>query len=115
MFAEFPSPYLGEHEREVWRQQAKAYAASIEDWANKYFYYRFYPNGMAIPDTFEGFTQMLSGTPPREISSKLEFADFSHALQSLKQVKQFKSCAKNFLQIWKLPILFFDCYFFYLF
>ena len=99
MFAEFPSPYLDEHEREVWRQQAKAYAASIEDWANKYFYYRFYPNGMAIPDTFEGFTQMLSGTPPKEISSKLEFADFSHALQSLKQVKQFKSCAKNFLQI----------------
>lgn len=60
MFAEFPSPYLDEHEREVWRQQAIAYAASIEDWANKYFYYRFYPNGMAIPDTFEGFTQMLS-------------------------------------------------------
>ena len=99
MFAEFPSPYLDEHEHEVWRQQALAYAASIEDWANKYCYYRFYPNGMAIPDTFEGFTQMLSGTPPREISSKLEFADFSHALQSLKQIKQFKSCAKNFLQI----------------
>lgn len=99
MFAEFPSPYLEEHEREVWGQQATAYAASIEDWANKYFYYRFYPNGMAIPDTYEGFTQMLSGTPPREISAKLEFADFSHALQSLKQIKKFKCCAKNFLQI----------------
>jgi len=107
----FPSPYMEEKRREVFRQQGIAYGSTILDFIHDFFFYRLLD---ITHDTWSMFTVELlriehNDRRYRSKESKLKeyrdkafkkfgFAEFSRCLQSLKHQKVYKSCAKDFLQ-----------------
>ncbi len=112
IYGEFPSKYLDDKTREMWRQQGKGYGSDLMDFIHDFFYYRLAE--IEAPDSWQLFTiEMMFTKDDRhhrsmeyklqqyrdKVFEKFAFPEFSRCLQVLKVQKRFKQCAKNFLQV----------------
>ena len=62
IYGEFPSKYLDDKTREMWRQQGKGYGSDLMDFIHDFFYYRL--ADIETHDTWQLFTKMVGKKMP---------------------------------------------------
>ena len=120
LYGEFPSKYMDEKTREVWRQQGNEFGSDLLDYIYGFFYYTI--DEIEPNDTWQLFTIECMAVPcdsrrqkMREkrikayrdkVHERFGFAEFSRCLQTLKNLERYKKCANNFLQVFLAHVLY---------